>query len=274
MSYAPIYITLGERPKAILQRMDELSSSKQQADDLYKRRRWIPWALFFGGFLFLFLDLVILALGYPLMGLTLVMGVCWLAAIMMGLSLRKARVAGFHPDLTTAYQIIQILRDDLLQKSVFVGHLDLTGSEIAEKVTRSQKDTRGRTTKLFCDEWLKLKAKLIDGNVLRVSVIHKIKKRDPYMGRGRSGKTKWKPAKQKGEFQELNVRIAVNQELYEIIPSADLQVGKSIGPYLVQGLNTEDGMVTLTCVSTTIQTPADNLLAVLRASYSLLKRKR
>ena len=274
MSYAPIYITLGDRPKAILQRMDELSSSKQQSDDLYQRRRWFPWALFFGGFLFLFLDMVIMALGYPLMGLTFVMGVCWLAAIVMGLSLRKARVAGFHPDFTTAYQIIQTLRDDLLQKSVFVGHVDLTGSERSEKVTRSQKDTRGRTTKLYVDEWLRLKAKLFDGNVLRVSVIHKIKKRDAYMGRGRSGKSKWKPAKQKGELQELNVRIAVNPELYEIIPSAEIQVGKSIGPYLVEELDTNGGMVTLICVSTNIQTPADNLLAVLRASYSLLKRKR
>jgi hypothetical protein len=254
--------------------MDNLNARKQLADDTYKRRRWIPWALFLGGFSFLCIDMAILALGYPFFGLTCVMGVCWLAAILMGINLRKARMAGFHPDLKTAYDVIQTLRDDLLPKSVFLGHIDLTGSERAEKVSREQKDQRGRMTKLYSDEWLRLKAKLFDGNVLRISAIHKIKKRDSYFGRGSSGKNKLKPAKLKGDFQEFSVRIAVNPDMYEIIPSPSVQAGSSIGSYLVQTVDTNGGIVSICCATTKAQITANELLAVLKASYSLLKRKR
>lgn len=274
MSYAPIYITLGDRPKSILQSVDDLNARKQLADDVYKQRRWIPWALVIGGFPFLCIDMAILALGYPFFGLTCVMGVCWLAAIVMGINLRKARMPDFHPDLKTAYAVIQTLRDDLLPKSVFLGHIDLTGSERADKVSREQEDQLGRKTRLYSDEWLRLKTKLFDGNVLRVSAIHKIKKRDSYMGRGRSGKSKMKPAKLKGDFQELNVRIAVNPEMYEIVPSPAVQVGASIGSFLVQVVDTNGGMVTLSCATSQTQNTANDILAVLQASYSLLKRKR
>jgi hypothetical protein len=274
MNYAPLYITLGDRPKSILQSVDGLNARKQQVDELYERLSWIPWALFFSGIPFLGIDLVLMALGYPFFGLTSVMGVCWLAAIVMGFYLGKVRVADFHPDLKTAYDVIQTLRDDLLPKAVFLGSIDLTGSERAEKISREQKDQLGRVTKLYSDEWLRLKAKLFDGNVLRVSAIHKIKKRDAYLGRGRSGKSKWKPGKLKGDFQELNVRIAVNPEMYEITPSPDVQVGSAIGPYLVQAVDTNGGMVSLSCATSQAQNTANDILAVLRASYSLIKRKR
>lgn len=275
MSYAPLYITLGDRPKSILQSVDGLNARKQQADELYERLSWIPWALFVGGIPFLIIDLALMSLGYPFFGLTSIMAVCWLAAIVMGLNLRKAHLADFHPDLKTSYDIIQALRDDLLPKAVFLGSIDLTGSERAEKISREQSDQLGRVTKLYSDEWLRLKAKLFDGNVLRISVVHKIKKRDSYWGRGRiSGKSKLKPAKLKGDSQELNVRIAVNPEIYEIVATPEVQTGTSIGSYHIQVVDTTGGMVTLRCASSQMQNNANDILAVLHASYSLLQRKR
>lgn len=274
MSYAPVYITLGDRPLPILKKIEELGARKKQTDDTYNRRKWIPWLLFLGGIPFLCIDLVSVALGYPFLWLTCVMAVCWLAAIVMGLNLRKIRMADFHPDLKTSYNVIKTLRDDLKPQSVFLGHIDLTGSELAQKVIRENKDMRGRITKLYSDEWLRLKAKLYDGNVLRVSACHKIKKRDAYWGRGSSGKSKWKPAKSKGNFQELNIRIAVNPDLYEIVPSPEIQTGSIIGPYYVQAIDTNGGMVTLNCATSQLQNVPDDILAVLQTSYTLLKRKR
>jgi hypothetical protein len=274
MNYAPVYITLGDRPLPILKRIEGLGASKKQTDETYNRRKWIPWLLFLAGIPFLCVDLASMALGYPFLGMTCIMGVCWLAALAMGLNLRKIRMADFHPDLKTSYEVIRTLRDDLQPKSVFLGHIDLTGAEQEKKILRENKDARGRVTKLYSDEWLRLKAKLYDGNVLRVSVSHKIKKRDSYWGRGRSGKSKLKPAKTKGNFNELNVRIAVNPELYEIVPSPEIQNGATIGPYYVQSIDTNGGMVTLICATSKLQNAPGDILSVLQAGYTLLKRKR
>jgi hypothetical protein len=274
MSYAPVYITLGDRPLPILKRIEGLNASKKQTDDTYNQRKWIPWLLFLAGIPFLCIDLASMAFGYPFLGMTCILAVCWLAAIVMGLNLRKIRMADFHPDLKTSYEVIRTLRDDLQPKSVFLGHIDLTGAEQDKKVLRENKDVRGRVTKLYNDEWLRLKAKLYDGNVLRVSANHKIKKRDAYWGRGSSGKSKWKPAKSKGNFHELNVRIAVNPDLYEIVPSPEIQIGSIIGPYSVQEIDTNGGMVTLTCATSKLQNTPGDILTVLQAGYTLLKRKR
>lgn len=274
MNYAPVYITIGDRPLSILKRIEGLNTSKKQTDETYNRRKWIPWILVLAGIPFVCIDLASMALGYPFLWLTCIMAVCWLAAIVMGLNLRKIRMANFHPDLKTSYEVIRTLRDDLRPGSVFLGHIDLTGAEQDKKVLRESKDVRGRVTKLYSDEWLRLKAKLYDGNVLRLSASQKIKKRDAYWGRGSSGKSKWKPAKNKGNFQELTVRIAVNPDLYEIVPSPEIQTGSIIGPYYVQTIDTNGGMVTLTCATSKLQNAPGDILSVLQASYTLLKRKR
>jgi hypothetical protein len=273
MSYAPVYITLGDRPKSILESIDGLGGRKKDADDLYKRRRWIPWALFAGGFPFLCLDLALVGMDYPFLGLSCVAGVAWLAAIVMGLNLRKARMADFPPELKTVREILDTIRDDVSPKAVLLGHIDLTGAERKEKVSREQKDARGRTTKIYSDEWLRLKAKLFDGNVLRVSAFRKIKKRDSYWGRGRSGKMKMKPAKLKGDIQELNVRVVVNPELYEIVAQPGLSIGQAIGPYQIQMVDTNGGMITLNCATSKLKAESGEILPVLQAAYSMLKRK-
>ena len=273
MSYAPIYITLGDRPLSILKNIQGLNASRKQTEETYARRKWLPWLLVAAGLPFICIDVGAVALGYPFFGLSCVALVCWLGAIAMGFWLRKARMAEFHPDLKTSYEVIRTLRDDLKPQSVFVGHIDLTGSERNEKVARENKDTLGRVTKLYSDEWLRLKAKLLDGNVLRISVFRKTKRRDSYWGRGRSGKSKLKPAKLKGKFQELNVRIAVNPEVYEIVATPEMQVGSTIGPYHIQALDLNGGMVALSCATSKLDNVPGDILAVLQASYRLLKRR-
>jgi hypothetical protein len=158
--------------------------------------------------------------------------------------------------------------------STFLGHLDLTGATLDTKVAHETKDTQDRTTQYFRDEWLALKAKLYDGNVLRLSAIQKSKKRKSYWKRSRiSGKMKMKPEKHKGSEQELKVRIVVNPEVYKIDSRPQLKKGQNIGKYTVAAVSTEGGMVNLVASSPFEEVEQEHILNVLKSAYSLLQRK-
>ena len=142
------------------------------------------------------------------------------------------------------------------------------------KVAREAKDTQDRTTQYFRDEWLALKAKLYDGNVLRVSAIQKSKNRKSYWKRSRiSGKSKLKPEKFKGTEHDIKVRIVVNPEAYDIVPNANFRQGASIGKYTISQLSTEGGMINVVANSQAEEVEQEHILSFLKSTYSLLQRK-
>ena len=131
-----------------------------------------------------------------------------------------------------------------------------------------------RTTQHYLDEWLNLKAKLYDGNVLRVSAVQRAKNRQSYTKRSRiSGKTKMKPEKFKGSLNELKVRIVVNPEVYTIARNNQVIPGKAIGQYTIAQLDTEGGMVNLTAHTSSVDIQPESILNVLHHAYGLLQRK-
>jgi hypothetical protein len=198
----------------------------------------------------------------------------WIAALVMARSLRKSDSHDFSPRYTGTKQILYTLRDDLKPASTFLGHLDLTGAMLDAKVARETKDPQDRITQYFRDEWLALKAKLYDGNILRVSAIQKSKKRKSYWKRSRiSGKMKMKPEKYKGAEQYLKVRIAVNPEIYQIVPNQEFRQGASIGTYKIAQLNTEGGIIDVTAHSPFEEVESEHILTFLHSAYSLLQRK-
>ena len=156
-----------------------------------------------------------------------------------------------------------------------MGNLDLTGAKQASKVARAAKDARGRTTNYYRDQWLNFKAKMYDGNVLRVSGIQRVKERNGYWGTGKiSGKSKWKPAKPKGTYQELKVRIAVNPEMYAIARNAEIQPTGQVGEYTINAVDTEGGIVTVLASSPKENVSSESVLGVLKFAYGLLKLKK
>ena len=166
------------------------------------------------------------------------------------------------------------LRDDLKPNTTFLGHLDLTGAMLQTKVARETKDTQDRTTQYFSDEWLSLKAKLYDGNVIRVSAIQKSKKRKSYTKRSRiSGKYKTKPEKFKGAEQGLKVRVVVNPQAYQIVPNPKFAQGKNVGKFAIDQLRTEDGMINVAASSPFDEIEQEQILNFLKSTYSLLQRK-
>src|SRR6185503_468381 len=220
----PVYISLADKPQSIMEGMDKLKTDVQKTETVGDKWRWIPLVIFFGGVGFIVIDLFIDLLGYFSFVFTGGGIALWLAAIVMARSLRKSDSADFPPRYNGTKQILHTLRDDLRPGSTYLGHVDLTGALLPTKVARSAKDAQDRTTEYFRDEWLALKAKLYDGNILRLSAIQKSKKRKSYWKRSRiSGKMKMKPEKYKGSEQSLKVRIAVNPELYKIVPNQEFR---------------------------------------------------
>lgn len=272
--YTPVYLSIADDPDAVIEGMDKFLAEVQKTESAGDRWRWVPMIIFFAGLGLMAVDGLLFLLGYTSFVFAVGGIFLWVSALVMARKLRKSDSHDFSPRYTGTKQILHTLRDDLKPESTFLGHLDLTGAMLQTKVARETKDTQERITQHFRDEWLALKAKLYDGNVLRISAIQKSKKRKSYWKRGRiSGKMKMKPEKYKGSKQYLKVRIAVNPDLYEIIPSKEFRQGVNIGKYTVAQLNTEGGIVEVTANSPFEEVESEHILNFLHSAYSLLQRK-
>jgi hypothetical protein len=273
--YLPVYISLADRPQSIMQGMDKLRLDVQKTEKAGDKWRWIPLIIFFGGVGLIVIDFFIDLLGYFSLVFTGGGILLWIAAIVMARGLRRSDSADFPPRYNGAKKIVHTLQDDLKPGSTFLGHLDLTGALLPTKVARTSKDTQDRTTEYFRDEWLALKAKLYDGNILRVSAIQKSKKRKSYWKRSRiSGKMKSKPEKFKGSEHDLKVRIVPNPEVYTIArTSPNFKQGLSIGKFTISQLTAEGGMISFVASSPFDDVDHENILQVIQSAYSLLQRK-
>ncbi len=272
--YTPVYVSLADHPETIMQGMDRFVADLQKTESAGDKWRWVPLLIFFAGVGLICIDLFLDLLGYFSFIFTLGGIGLWIAAIVLAIALRKSDSKDFSPRYNDTKQILYTLRDDLKPQSTFLGHLDLTGAMLPTKVARSTKDTQDRTTQYFRDEWLALKAKLYDGNILRVSAIQRSKQRQSYWKRSRiSGKMKMKPAKFKGSEQQLKLRIAVNPEVYNILPNQEFRQGANIGKYTVTQLNTNDGIIDVVASSPFEEVESEHILGFIHSAYSLLQRK-
>jgi hypothetical protein len=270
-NYDPIYLSLNDDPRDILTAMDDLVARRARATTTYQQRRWLPWALVLAGLVFLLLDFV---LGY---NSSLFMLVCigwWIVAFVVWLALRRNRAGGsLAPEYQTAREVFYTLRDDVAPKKYFFGHLDLTGARQASKVARTAKNALGHNVSFYRDEWLSLKAKLYDGNMLRVSAIQRIKIRDSYTKRGSSGKMKLKSALVKSDRQQLSVRLSVNPQVYDVATMRLLKPGARIGTYTIVQCTNDGGIVNVVASAATSPVTATDIVSVLHAVYEQLQRK-
>lgn len=274
--HTPIYLNFSNKPQAILDSMDTLSAQAEKSNTT--RARWgkVPRILFLLGLGMILIEGLLFLLGYSPTCVFLTGGIAvWVVSIFLTAGLRRAQVKSFPPRFAEFKQMIHSLRDDLRPSTGFLGELDLTGAKQASKVARSTDDARKRTTNYYRDQWLNFKAKLYDGNILRVSAIQRVKERNGYWGRGKvSGKSKWKPAKFKGSYQELKVRIAVNPELYSIVPNNEIKANSKVGEYTINAVDAEGGIVTVLATSPKEEISSESVLGVMKFAYGLLKLKK
>jgi len=272
--YTPVYVSIADKPDSIMRGMDRFAREVQLTEKAGDKWRWIPMLIFFAGIGLMAIDGLLIVFGYFSLVFSAGGVLLWIAAFIMARSLRKSDSSDFSPRYKGTKEILYTLRDDLKPSTTFLGHLDLTGALLKTKVAREAKDTQNRTTQYFRDEWLSLKAKLYDGNVLRLSAIQKSKKRQSYTKRSRiSGKYKTKPEKFKGTAHDLKVRIVVNPEAYKIVLNKDFKPGTNIGKYTISQLSTEDGMINVVASSPFDEVEQVQILNFLKSTYSLLQRK-
>jgi len=271
-NFDPVFLSLNDDPRAIIKAMDDLLQRRDDQAARYRSRRWVPFLLFFGALPFFALDLI---LGYNCMTFSLVSCGLWVAAAVSFMTLMRARPgAQFAPQYNVAREIIHTLRDDLNPKrDDLFGQIDLTGMRQPKKLTRETPNAAGLKVQYYRDEWLGLKAKLYDGNMLRLSVIDWDKVRVGYFKRSRvSGKNKWKSEKTKGGH-ELRVRISVNPQAYDVKPLADMRRGAAIGNYVISTLESSGGIISLAAVAPAANISSADVLGVLHALYGMLQRK-
>lgn len=272
--YTPIYVSIADKPDSIMRGMDKFAADVQRTEKAGDKWRWIPMLIFLAGTGLMMIDGLLILFGYFSLVFSAGGFLLWIAAFVMARSLRKSDSSDFSPRYKGTKEILHTLRDDLKPNSTFLGHLDLTGAMTTAKVARETKDKQDRTTQYFSDEWLSLKAKLYDGNILRVSAIQKSKKRKSFMKRSRiSGKYKTKPEKFKGTAHDLKVRIVVNPDAYKIVPNKEFRQGSNIGKYTISQLSTEGGMINVVANSPFDEVEQNQILNFLKSTYSLLQRK-
>lgn len=272
--YQPVYVSIADKPDSIMRGMDRFVADVNKTESAGDRWRQIPMLIFLGGLGLMAIDLLLFLLGFR--SYVFIAGglVVWIAAVVMARSLRKSDSKDFSPRYKGVKETLFTLRDDLKPGGTFNGHLDLTGAMLKTKVAREAKDSRDRTTQFFRDEWLSLKAKLYDGNILRVSAIQRTKQRQPYWKRSSiSGKMKQKPAKFKGSEQQLKVRIAVNPEVYKIVSNSTFRQGANVGKYTIAQLATDGGIINAVARAPFDEVETEQILGFIKSAYSLLERK-
>ncbi len=271
-TFDPIYLSINNRSRAVLATMDELRARYNQQKQATRKRRWLPAVMLLAGLPFCSLDWL---LGYDGLLFTFVGIGCVVAAIAVAGALRRRRIANdLPPDYETARSIINTLRDDLDPKRNFFGHVDLTGAEQPSKLFREGSNALGLAVAWYRNEWLSLKTKLYDGNMLRLSAVERVKVRKGYYKRSRiSGKNKWKQPKYK-QLQELKVRLSVNPNIYDIKADPGRYVGQRVGQYTITMLDLRGGIVQLQATTSSSQVLSDDILSVLHLVYtSMLQRK-
>lgn len=126
-------------------------------------------------------------------------------------------ITEFDDKFAAARNVLSVLQDDVQQRGNVEGWLDSTGWNTSSKLTRQKTSPSGRPVHYYTDEWLRLKLKLVDSNVARVSAVDKVKSRRGFYKRSMSGKQKWKPGSDLSAHK-LRIGLSVNPSLYQIDP--------------------------------------------------------
>ena len=193
-----------------------------------------------------------------------------IAAIVSVIVLLRSQPSGneFGSRFHDARAIFETIKDDLSPKRTLMGWLDLTGLQ-PKKVVRQNTSPSGMPVNYYRDEWLKMKMSLYDGNVMRVTVMERVKAQMGRWKRGRSGKQKWKTGKSFTR-NELRVAITVNQETYAV---AHFQSPAQTGKFLVNVAEATESRLALSA-ATDHAIDGQDVLQILRLAYDHLQPRK
>lgn len=170
-----LQLEMAHSPQAILDAMEQM---RQELDRSQRQRTWGA-VLVGGGIVFLVL---LLCVGpqiaarsdsaFPVGALLVLLGVAAVAAIVAGIWLLVTRPRYLRARFEAAHQLLHTLRDDATQ---VVGRLDLSRPQQDSKRVRSARSGGGKRKDYYRDPWLRARLKIVDGNLLRLSLEDRVK---------------------------------------------------------------------------------------------------
>jgi len=192
------------------------------------------------------------------------LGVTLLLAFMFWRRTARARVrlaTPFDERFGEARTLLETLADDLPRRFPLLGWLDLTGLTDA-KVVRQATGGGGAPLTFYRDEWLRLKLKLADGNVLRLSAVESVRKKDAFWKQG-SRKLKRRPGVTDARHL-LKVSVVVNTNTHSVRKPPTHGSLQHLA--LTTELATDDRLVV--CAAAAQRLNASHILQVLKLVYS------
>ncbi|NOZ05836.1 MAG: hypothetical protein GXP41_05725 [Chloroflexi bacterium] len=261
MSDKDIYLEMAHHPQVILDTMEKM---EQDVDRLAQRRKRLRTAgtilggcgglTLFGVFLLVFFGTLIAGpLGLIVAGVGFVLG---FPALLAGFALNWYNQSKeMRPHFAAAKQILYTLRDDTGRKGRVVGQLDLSGARRDDKKARTTRSLGGKQKVYYRDPWFQVKIKLVDGNLLRLALIDKVKTKSGSMV---------------ARHTQLSTKLVVNPNLYRVggVPSSGYPLQNAV----VSG---GDGIFTVKAEVNTIHEnstlPIAPLLETLRSLYRHLE---
>lgn len=260
-----VFMDFNQSPREIVQVMAEA----QQKAEAFKtqRKRWQLglFLLFPAGLPFLCADVW---LGYNFFTFSLVALTLWAGAIFGLIWMRRqGQAPQFGPRFDLARTIFDTLKDDISPKHTLVGWLDLTGAEQESKKSRQKNSQSGQPIFYYRDDWLRLKTRLYDGNILRLAVVDQVKARQGFWKRSRiSGKNKWRGGSSEKQY-ELQFSVSLSPGAYEIT-SISIQPGAPIpnSRFVLQQVEASEGRLSLNAAASS-DFDAWDVLNVMRFGY-------
>lgn len=210
-----LFMDFNQSPREIVRVMDETRQNVEEFRARQRRRRRLLWLAFPLGLPFVLADVL---LGFNICTFSLVALVLWLGAFAgLIMAWRGANLPQLGSRFDLSRTIFETLKDDVLPKRTMVGWLDLTGALQESKQIRQRTSALGQPIIYYHDEWLRLKTSLYDGNVLRLVVADRVKARQGFWKRGRSGKRKYRSGSSQSECR-LEMSISVDAGKYKVLP--------------------------------------------------------
>lgn len=196
-----LFMDLAAHPQAILDAMDEMRLTIEKIE--HQQRVVMP-IIFIGPAVLLGIAGLILANMYDSSFLPVVAFILAAGLLIYYFFIRPKKKV--RQRFEAAYRIIHTLRDDAGRKGLLVGRLDLSLPNEKTKIYRTARSSSGNTKNYYRDPWFVAKMKLVDGNVVKLTLEDRIKEK-------------------KGSFvyhfTQWQNKVVVNPDLYQLESSFD-----------------------------------------------------
>jgi hypothetical protein len=198
-----LYLDINTRPREALRVMDQIPDELGRYRGGQRRLWLVIGGLAALGLIFVCIDVLA---GYSGFGFGYLAGVFWTG---VGVLIIYSLIRGIRGATTrlpqeqfdTARQIIHTLRDDVGRTGRVTGWLDLTGPQQKSKLLRTGRTSSGYTKYYYRDPWFSAKILLVDGNLLRLTLLERIKVKRGYVA---------------GHRHQLKAKLVVNSQMYDV----------------------------------------------------------